>query len=164
MVSFNCLKILWMKWKKYHIFKIVRNVDVWNFNLIFVENKNIIPQHVSMTIKIGQILITHRNYMNWQQNRRYTIAPFCCNNIMHNWPTHDRASYFNVFSVWASFFVCCFCTVEAFERLENSVSTAKKLSLKISPKVIYSKLVWYANICENCFWDKHIFVMINKET
>ena len=43
----------------------VRNTDTRNFNLKNDENRNILPQHVSLAIKkYGEkILINHRNYM-----------------------------------------------------------------------------------------------------
>ena len=50
-VSFDCLK--YCDWnEKYSTYsKIVRNVDIWNFNLTNDENNNILPQHVSIAIK-----------------------------------------------------------------------------------------------------------------
>ena len=72
--------------------------------------------------------------MYFYPNRRYTLAPLCCINSLHDRPTYNRAPYFNICSVWGSFFVCCVWKVEAFEKVEDSLSAEKKWPLKISQK------------------------------
>ena len=75
---------------------------------------------LSQLKKMGQILITCRNYMDCEPN-----IPFCSNNSLHDWLTPDISPYFNVCFVWAIFFVFCVWTVKAFEKVVYSVSASK---------------------------------------
>ena len=57
----------------------------WFIEVFFVDQSTIAenePQQVYLTIKIiRKILITHRIYMDYKQNRRNTLSPSYCSNI-----------------------------------------------------------------------------------
>ena len=93
--------------------------------------------------------MTCRNYMYYEPNRHYRLAPFCCSNISHDLTTPDIAPSFNVCSMWASFIVFCLWVIDFFEKVVDSVVCSEKLAFENIIKGIYS------NFC-----DKHSFVMI----
>ena len=125
MVSFDCLKILWLKWCRQHILENGEKYWYMNIQSEKWQKKEYITSSCVSYNKMVQILITRHNYMNCWPNRRYKIAHFCCNNISHKCLTPDRTPYFNVCSVWASFLFCSVWTVKDFEKVADSVSAAK---------------------------------------